>query len=114
MSMIVHLNAFSGTEPDALAEISAMGWYPLASDVAPEHNEPHFHPFDSIVFIVDGVLRFHDVVTGEFHVCPPGTRIDDLGDNLHREDHDGYRAIVGFAQDPAVLFAGALKKETAE
>jgi len=112
MSMVVHLQAFSSTEPDALAEIQAMGWYPYASDVAAEHNEPHFHPFDSIVFIVDGELRFHDVATGEFHVCPAGTRIDDIGENVHREAHDGYRAIVAFEQDPAVLFAAATKQET--
>ncbi|CAB4364038.1 MAG: hypothetical protein F2681_08140 [Actinobacteria bacterium] len=114
MSMVVHLQAFSGTELDARAEIQAMGWYPYASDVAAEHNESHFHPFDSIVFIVDGVLRFHDVVTSEFHVCPPGTRIDDIGENVHREDHEGYRAIVAFAEDPAVLFASATKQETSE
>jgi hypothetical protein len=105
MSMDVHLNAFSGTEEAALAEIEAKGLYPFATDVAPEHNEPHFHPFDSIIYIVDGLLRFHDVASGELRVCPPGTRIDDIGENLHREDHDGYRAIVGFSDDPAVLFA---------
>ena len=112
MSMDVHLHAFSGTEDDAHAEVRAMGWYPMASDVAAEHNEPHFHPFDSIVFIVDGVLRFHDLATGEFHVCPPGTRIDDLGENMHREDHDGYRAVVGFREDPAVLFAAVLPSDS--
>jgi len=103
MSMDVHLDAFSGTEADALAEIRAKGWYPLARDVAPEHNEPHFHPFDSIIYIVEGVLRFHDVATGELRICPPGTRIDDIGENLHREDHEGYRAIVGFSDYPAGL-----------
>lgn len=105
MSMDVHLHAFGGTEPDAFAEIATMGWYPFTTEVAPEHNEPHFHPFDSIIFIVAGELRFHDVATGEVRVCPPGTRIDDIGENLHREDHDGYRAIVAFRDDPAGLFA---------
>jgi hypothetical protein len=57
----------------------------------------------------DGVLRFHDVTAGELRICPPGTRIDDIGENLHREDHDGYRAIVGFRDDPAAMFAEAPK-----
>lgn len=105
MSMVVHFEAFSGAEADAYAAIAAMGWHPFATDVAAEHNEPHFHPFDSVIFVVGGELRFHDAETGELRVCPPGTKIDDLGENLHREDHDGYRAIVGFEQDPAILFA---------
>jgi hypothetical protein len=104
MSMVVHLHAFSGAEADAFAEIRARGWHPLAREVAPEHNEPHFHPFDTMIYIVGGELRFHDVATGELRICPPGTRIDDIGENLHREDHDGYRAIVGFRDDPSVIF----------
>jgi hypothetical protein len=105
--MQVHVTAFSGSEEDAFADIQARGLFPFPTDVPPEHNEPHFHPFDSIIYIVGGELRYHDSDTGDLCICPPGTRIDDLGENLHREDHDGYRAIVGFFEDPAVLFATA-------
>jgi hypothetical protein len=104
MTFSVRDNAFT-TEGEALAEIEAAGWYPMARDVAPEHNNPHSHDFDSVVYVLDGSMDFFEPETGIHHRCGPGSRVEDFGDNVHREEHDGYRALVGFKDDPAILFA---------
>jgi len=105
--MKIYPDAFS-TKEDALASIAAIGWHPLVREVKPERNEPHVHPFDSVIYVIDGSMDFFDVDAGEFRRCGPGTRVEDFGANLHREDHNGYTAVVGFAQDPVELFGDLL------
>lgn len=109
--MKTYPNAFA-TEADAIIEIKAIGWYPLVREVKPETNEPHIHPFDSVIYVIDGSMDFFDVDAGVFRRCPPGTRVEDFGDNLHREDHNRYKAVVGFKDDPAELFGELLADPT--
>jgi hypothetical protein len=110
MTFSVTPNAFT-TEDEAQSEIDAAGWFPLISVVEPEHNTPHYHDFDSVIFVLEGSMDFFEVETGIHHRCGPGSRVEDFGPNVHREEHDGYRALVGFKQDPAVLFTQPRKIE---
>jgi hypothetical protein len=110
MTFSVTPHAFT-TEAEARAEIDAAGWYPMLRDVQPEHNTPHYHDFDSVIFVLDGSMDFFEVETGIHHRCGPGSRVEDSGPNVHREEHDGYRALVGFKEDPEVLFTQPRKIE---
>lgn len=103
MTFSITPNAFT-TEAEARAEIEAAGWLWHVADVPAEHNQPHYHPFDSTVFVLDGSMDFYELETGIHHRCGPGTRVQDWGPNVHQEEHDGYRSLVGFKEDPAVLF----------
>ena len=63
------------------------------------------HPsFHSVICVIGGSVDFFDVDAGEFRRCGPETRVEDFGNNLHREDHDGYTAVVGFKDNPVELF----------
>jgi hypothetical protein len=91
------------TEAEAIAEIEAAGYWPVTVDFPPEKNDDHWHDFDSLVFILEGEVGLTETDTGEQCVCGPGTRIAAKAGVLHREDHRGYKAVVGLSVDPATL-----------
>ena len=95
-------------EDEAMAAIQAAGFHPLLIDIPAETNEDHWHDFDSIIFVLDGELVVTTAATGETLACGAGSRIDFPRGVIHRENHQGYRALVGFSVDPATLFEGPL------
>lgn len=99
-------DAFS-LESEALAEIKAAGLHPLMVEAPAETNEDHWHDFDSILFILEGELVTFPADSGERLACGPGSRVDFPRGIIHRESHQGYRALVGFSVDPAT-FTGPL------
>jgi len=100
--MNIQYNHFATTE-DALAEIKAAGYWPVTIDFPPEKSEVHWHDFDSLTFILEGELSVTNVDTGEHCVCGPGTRITAKAGIRHREEHRGYKALIGLSVDPAAL-----------
>lgn len=97
-------DAFS-SEEEAMAAIRNAGFHPVLLDVPPETSPPHWHDFDTIIFILEGenVVVVED--TGETLVCGPGTRTDFPRGVMHREDHNGFRALYGLSVDPATIQA---------
>jgi len=91
------------TEEEAVAEITAAGYWPLTIEFPPEKNDNHWHEFDSMVFVLKGEVALTEADTGEHCVCGPGTRIIAKAGVRHREAHHGYKAVIGFSVDPATL-----------
>ena len=91
------------TEAEALAEIEAAGHWPVTLEFEPEKNENHWHDFDSMLFVLEGELCVTEADTGESCVCRAGTRLIAKAGVLHREEHNGYKAVIGLSVDPATL-----------
>src|SRR5262249_4498633 len=92
-------------EDEAMAQIRAAGFYPLRIDVPPESNEDHWHDFDAMIFVLEGVNVITVAATGETISCGPGSRADFPRGAIHRENRKGYRGLFGFSVDPATLDA---------
>jgi quercetin dioxygenase-like cupin family protein len=90
-------------EAVALKEITDAGYFPMTLDFPAESNEAHWHDFDSLTYILEGELTLTEADSGEQQVCPAGTKIVGSRGVLHREQTDGYRAIIGFSVNPAEL-----------
>jgi quercetin dioxygenase-like cupin family protein len=97
--MEVTHNHFSD-ESAALAEIEAAGYNPMTVDFPAETNSDHWHDFDSILFILDGELTLTNAQTGETCVCGVGTRLKAPRGVLHREQTEGYKALIGLSITP--------------
>lgn len=100
--MDIRTDHFS-TEAEAVAEIKEAGYWPLTIEFQPEKNENHWHDFDSMLFLLEGELSVTEAETGENCVCGAGTRVIAKAGVLHREEHNGYKAVIGFSIDPATL-----------
>jgi hypothetical protein len=107
------MNAEYGSFTDekaALEEIASAGYFPLTLNFSEENSDLHWHDFDSLVYVLDGEVKITDGQTDEVYVCGAGTRISAPGGLLHREETKGYKAIIGFAIDPAQLSQPINKK----
>jgi DNA-binding transcriptional MerR regulator len=97
-------------EDEAMAAILAAGFYPVRLDVPAETNEDHWHDFDSMIFVLEGENVVTVAATGETLACGPGSRADFPRGVVHRETHQGYRALFGLSIDPATAFEGAYNR----
>jgi DNA-binding transcriptional MerR regulator len=102
MGITKTLDAFA-LEDEAMAAIQAAGFYPLLADVPAESNDDHWHDYDTIIFILEGENVVTIASTGETLACGPGSRVDFPRGIIHRENHQGYRALFGFSVDPAAF-----------
>lgn len=108
MSFKVTRDAFR-TEEDARRQARERGFdffkdnlvAPVAQ--APGKEKPHYHDFDALTFVVEGLLDFTDLETGERYNCGPGTLVEDVGRNAHFESHAGFRALSAYRVDPETL-----------
>ena len=99
MDYTITRNHFS-TEAEALAEIKAAGLFPITIDIPPTTNESHWHEFDAMTFMLEGKLTVTETKTGDVHVINPGDKAEAVAGWLHRENHDGFKAVFGFSADP--------------
>jgi DNA-binding transcriptional MerR regulator len=91
------------SEDDAMAQIRAAGFYPLLVNAPAESNNDHWHDFDAMIFVLEGVNVVTLASTGETLACGPGSRADFPRGVIHRENHQGYRGLIGFSVDPATF-----------
>jgi quercetin dioxygenase-like cupin family protein len=91
------------SEGEARAEIEAAGLHVMVVDVAAEQNALHFHDFDTQFYILEGGLQLVAGDTGATYNVRPGDRVVASAGWVHRETHDGFRAVFGFSVDPATL-----------
>jgi quercetin dioxygenase-like cupin family protein len=82
-------------EAQAYAEIEAMGYHAMAFDFPAEENELHWHDFDSVVYVTGGEVTVS--AEGESVTCQRGAKIVATAGVVHREQTQGYSAIVGFS-----------------
>ena len=87
----------------AQKEIDAAGYHSVTLEVGVESNDDHWHDFDALLYILDGELTITDAETGETCACGAGTKIVANRGVLHREQTEGYKALVGVSVDPAEI-----------
>lgn len=90
-------------EASALREIEEAGYHAVTVDFPAESNEDHWHDFDSMSFVLSGQVTITETATGETCVLGAGGRVMAPRGILHREQTDGYRALIGLSVDPATL-----------
>ncbi|MBC7520080.1 MAG: hypothetical protein H7268_03145 [Sandarakinorhabdus sp.] len=90
-------------EAQALAEIDAAGFHSLVLDIPAETNELHFHDFDTKFYVLGGGLQLTVGDTGSVHDVRPGDRVVADAGWVHRESHQGFRAVFGFSVPPSML-----------
>ena len=100
--MNIEHNYFSD-ESQVQAEIEAAGYHAVTLDFEAENNDPHWHDFDSLVYVLDGQIAVTDEQTGESCVCEKGAKITAPRGVLHREKTPGYRAMIGLSVKPEEL-----------
>lgn len=84
------------SETEALELLGSSGLHTMTVPVPPVSNEPHWHHFDSIFFILEGSLELTDSESGVTHQCGVGTRITVPARVLHSENSsEGYRVALG-------------------
>jgi len=90
-------------EAQAYAEIEAMGYHAMALDFAKEESPFHWHDFDSVLYITGGevTLTLEGAESGER--CQRGTKIVASAGVVHKEQTEGYSAIIGFSVPVAEL-----------
>ena len=91
------------SEAEARVEIEAAGFHAMLIDVPAEHNELHFHDFDTQFYILAGGLKLVVGDTGATYDVRPGDRVVASAGWVHQEVHDGFVAVFGFSVDPATL-----------
>ncbi len=84
------------TPDEALGEIAARGWQAVEYFVPAEVTPMHWHDYDAVVFVLEGVSRtvFED---GTVLECGPGARIEQPSRIAHRSGGTAYRAVFGFS-----------------
>jgi len=90
-------------EAQAYSEIDAMGYHAVTLDFAAEETPFHWHDFDSVVYITGGALQLS--VEGEERPirCERGAKFVASAGVVHREQTEGYSAIIGLSVAPEVL-----------
>lgn len=84
------------SEPEALELLGNSGLHTMTVPVPPVSNEPHWHRFDSIFFILEGSLAITDTESGVTHECGVGSRVTVPARVLHQEHStQGYRVALG-------------------
>lgn len=91
------------SEAEARKEIEAAGLHVMVIDVPAEQNALHFHDFDTQFYILEGGLQLVAGDSGAVYDVWPGDRVVASAGWVHRESHDGFRAVFGFSVDPATL-----------
>ena len=97
------LNQFS-TEEEAVALATAAGQFPMAFDFDAVHNDFHWHNFEAMLYVVSGEITITERDTGDACTLTSGSTIRATTPQLvHKEDTEGYRAVLGFLSDPAEI-----------
>lgn len=91
------------TEEDAVAELKALGLFPVVVEVPPATNDFHWHDFDSIFYVLERGLDVTDYETGETITLVAGDRVQSPAGFAHRETHDGFKGVFGLSVDPTTL-----------
>ncbi|HEV3282366.1 MAG TPA: hypothetical protein VG032_12265 [Acidimicrobiales bacterium] len=84
------------TKEEALAEIASRGWHALEYELPAQEDELHWHDYDSVTFVLEGVCRivFAD---GSAMEGGPGTWIEQPSRVIHRSGNSAYHAVFGFS-----------------
>lgn len=91
------------SESEAINEAKAAGLYPVTIDVPPTTNDFHWHDFSTTIYILEGSLEVTERDSGVTYILVAGDKALAGPRFVHREKHDGFKAVFAFDQDPATL-----------
>lgn len=103
MTVTIYRNHFS-SEAEAVAEIEQAGLHAAAVDIPAVENDFHWHDFDAAVYIISGELNVERRDGGEKYTLRAGDKAIAKAGVVHRERHDGVRAVFGLSVPPSELF----------
>ena len=87
-------------EQAAAREIDAAALYKTEFTVPQVAGEAHWHRFDALLYLLEGVLRLTDVSAGKVLEIRPGCKASIPKGTLHAERSDGYRVLLGSSVPP--------------
>ncbi len=87
-------------EEAAAREIDASTLYKTEFTVPQVAGAAHWHRFDALLYLLEGVLHLTDVATGKVLNIRPGYRVSIPAGTLHAERSDGYRVLLGSSVPP--------------
>ena len=90
-------------EAQAYAEIEALGYHAMALDFAKEESPFHWHDFDSVLYITGGEVTLTADGAESGVSCQRGAKIVASAGTVHKEQTEGYSAIIGFSVPVAEL-----------
>ena len=94
-----HIN----TAEEATSEVEKAGFYGMTIDQPPNETQPHWHNFNSTLYILEGTLNITDVNAGIVYTCEAGWKITVPENAIHAEKHQEYKAVIGLSVDPMTL-----------
>ncbi|TNE36419.1 MAG: hypothetical protein EP347_11185 [Alphaproteobacteria bacterium] len=91
------------SEDEAIAEATAAGLHPVTIEVPADKNDFHWHDFNSTAYLLEGSVVVTEQVSGKTYTVNAGDKFEAAARVIHREDHQGFKAVFAFDQDPATL-----------
>jgi len=96
MGVKIYRNHFS-SEDEAVAEVEHAGLHAVAVDIPAVENDFHWHDFDAVTYIVSGELNVERRDNGEKYTLRAGDKAVAASGIVHRERHNGFRAVFGLS-----------------
>ena len=87
-------------EAAAARDIDATGQYKTQFTVPQVAGEAHWHRFDAVLYLLEGVLHLTDVTTGKVLEIRPGCKVSIPQGTLHAERSNGYRVLLSSSVPP--------------
>jgi mannose-6-phosphate isomerase-like protein (cupin superfamily) len=85
-----------GTSEDRMIEEMARdGFEAAAKAYASGETEPHQHPYDVCLYILEGEFRLREVGKSVVHRFVPGDKVFVDRGTVHAEEHGPLRMVVG-------------------
>ena len=98
----------SVSRDEAIASFESSGLHLVEGQfsAADLSGDPHSHPYDVDIFVIEGSIVLDEPKTGLRHDVHPGTRITVPAGTVHAESCPGlFKAVFGASVDPSQLSA---------
>jgi quercetin dioxygenase-like cupin family protein len=82
-------------EDRMIEEMARDGFEAAAKDYESGATEPHQHPYDVCLYILEGEFRLREVERSVVHRFGPGDKVFVDRGTVHTEEHGPLRMIVG-------------------
>ncbi|MEQ8313304.1 MAG: cupin domain-containing protein [Gammaproteobacteria bacterium] len=102
MLITVEDNCFS-SEKAARKSLQEKWAFVMDIDFPALVNNPHWHSFDSCLYLVDGEVTVTDVEANKSVTAKKGSTINFPSRVVHFESTDGYKVVAGMSEKPADL-----------
>lgn len=102
MKIKVTENVFVSIE-DLRGKLTDRGYFIQEIPFPELTNKPHWHSFDSSLYILEGEVKITDVNEGVTLLATPGCRVDFPPEVIHFESTKGYKVLAEMSEKPEDL-----------